>query len=200
MSRFKVETKRTQAKGVMRGTIRWQIDHYNNSLALFSPVERNAILRDGMRAAGEYWLSIFFPKRFTDYAKMLGYHITEKYRIMKVKRYGEARPLILTGTLAEKANAGANVTAMSTANKQTATVHIPNGHPIAPIVSKVLATVPESEVNQMAEFFGKTIICHINNANTTDPHRAVLSVLQRQSLGIKQRATYGSKIKTNRRV
>ncbi len=198
MSKFRVEQHKVIGHG-QRGTIRWEIVANEKALALFSATERNAILREGMRSAGVHWLNVFFPKRFTDYAKQLGYYVSAKYRKRKRAMYGgaEPRPLIYTGDMMRVSFAGANVTAVSKGTTQTAAIKIPCGHPIATVVTRVLKTIPAVEVQSMAWTLGKTVRDLINNANVSDAQRTRLTAVQRHAVGIKPRASYGSK--TNRK-
>lgn len=47
--------------------IRVDIDAHGAALTLFSPRDRNAIVRDALVAAGQGWIREFLPKRFTPY-------------------------------------------------------------------------------------------------------------------------------------
>jgi hypothetical protein len=185
-----------------KGLIRVEIELREKALRIFSVSERQSILREGMRAAAQFWLQVFFPKRFTDYAKTLGYKISTKYRKAKIARFGgDAPPLIWTGTLAKTAQDGSYVTATSAKDNPTATAHIPTGHDIvAAVVHTVIQTVPQLEVKRLSEVFAKTISGLINGAATPSPERMQLTIQQRQTLGIKPRATYGSKMKVRKGV
>jgi hypothetical protein len=179
-----------------QGFIRAQIILHEKALRIFSQQERNAILREGMRQVGLFWANIFLPKRFTDYAKSLGYHISMKYEKAKRARFGgDAPPLIWSGDMARAIQAGTNVVAKSTKDNPSATVKMPTGHALNAdgIVQHVLQTVPQFEVKRVAEVFAKTIVGLINGAATPSPERMQLTIQQRQTLGIKPRASYGSK-------
>lgn len=196
MSRFRVESQRVISHGNYTVTLQ------DKALALFSKKEHNAILSAGLAKALEFWLNTFLKKRFSEYARRLGYHVSNAYLKSKRKKLhgAEPVPLVFYGDLADAALAGSHATTTATKGEPKGVIRIPRGHSsgISPIVTEVLQNIPPWELERIAEVFGKSVTDYINNAETVSPARSRLTGVQRVSVGIKPRATYGSKVKIKR--
>lgn len=49
------------------GTVRWAIQAQDAALDFLLPKNRNEVIRQSMVGAGEAWIAMFLPKRFSDY-------------------------------------------------------------------------------------------------------------------------------------
>ncbi len=188
MSKFRVETSKVISSE--KGTIGYELILQDKALALFSQSEHNAIVREAMAKAVGFWLNVFLPKRFSDYAYKLGYRISQKYKKSKRGQLkgAEPTPLVYEGLLVDAALQGANAHSTATKGKPSAIVRIPTGgHALAPIVTAVLRTVPNYEVTRVAETFGQALADIINNTEPTSPTKSRLTGFQRVAFGLKQR-------------
>lgn len=199
MSRFRSRPEMVISRA-NAGTIGAEWKARDKALALFDLRERNDILRESCRQGGIHWLNVFWPKRFTEYARRLGYAITIKYWKRKRKLMGADNPppLIFTGQMADTAGAGARVQAVATSKKQQIIITLPTGHPIAPVVSRVIKTVPDWEIKSIALVVGNTLESYIKNADKSDTQRSRLTVPQRARLDAIKRITAGSRRTTKR--
>lgn len=80
------------------GAIKATLEAYGGMLAMYRDAARNAIVRDSMWQGGEYYRLTFVPLKFTNYAKRLGYHVTEAWAKRKAKFAG-TMPLVFTDAL-----------------------------------------------------------------------------------------------------
>ncbi len=202
MSRFKTTQYKIAAKG-KSGPIRYELQFQDKALALFTGPERKAIIGEAMRKGGVVWVAFFFPRRFTDYARSLGYSVSAKYEKFKRRLYGNALPLVgvpVKGQSAKLMEQTPRVSATSTTTKQYVEIKIPIPHPMAAIVYKVLKTIPAEEVQTIAKEVGRTLREIINNADHPDATRSRLTAPMRASLGIKPRTTSGTPTRRTRKA
>ncbi len=199
MSRFRVEQEKVLAEAG-QGAIRLQLVAQEKALSLFSNRERSAILKASIARAGLFWLSTYLPKRFTDYAKQLGYKITVKYEKRKLKEGGEVRPLVYSGNMANAALSGATAKGMANGDKVAVLLRIPQGdHQLAMVVQRVMRTIPESEIKDLAREFGKVLAAIINNADLSDPDKSRLTVPQRKPSQVRIRHLHAPQRRTSTR-
>lgn len=79
------------------GTIKWQIDYYGPALDYLTDKNRNALLRDAFNAVGKQWISLFLPKRFSDYVDRSPFPYPRHrlgFYFAKAKRMGIVRDII----------------------------------------------------------------------------------------------------------
>ena len=161
----------SQVKG---GPIRVQIEAQNAALRLFSQSEQNTIVRTAVRAAGEVWVAVFLPKRFSTYANMLGYRVTNKWKDNKVSlaRRGvipgpQPTPMVYTGVMRATAIARARADGRATKSKAVAIIKIPFGHAVRPELTKVFKTIPKHEIVRMAQEVQRQLVLLIATGKAT---------------------------------
>ncbi len=160
-------------EGRAGGTIQWAIEAHGSALALFSASERNAIVREALVDGGKFYIAVFVPKNFTDYAVRKGYDVSAKYETRKRKLIergtfpGPELPLVWAGVLREAALTRSTAQGTATANKATVLIRIPipphgpggkGGYGIAKIVGAVLRTIMPWEVERVAEVVTDSIL------------------------------------------
>lgn len=156
------------------GPVRARIVAAGGALALFDAKVRNNITRDGMLDGGRFWLQVFLPKRFSNYAYRFGYHVGKAWRQTKERQLGAAVPFV-GGTppgggpvmphwsqkngekMITAAINGASVRATATANRANLTFRIPYGHPVDAQASATFRTLPSWEVERIAQVTGQSI-------------------------------------------
>lgn len=149
------------------GSIRAALVAEGPALALFNARTRNTMVRASLHAGGRVWLQVFLPKRFSDYARRLGYRESAKWRKEKQFLLGQSVPFVgftppgggkrhprWKGENPEKmavaAINGANVKATATASNAQVVITIPYGHAVRPETSDMLRNVPTWEVERIA--------------------------------------------------
>lgn len=169
--------KATIAEG-QRGPIRWAIEAHGAALGLFSARERNNLVRDALESGGKFYVAVFVPMNFTDYAKRKGWAVSAKYQQRKDRMVqrgqvdGPADPLVYLGILREAAVKRSTVTATATANKAGIQIHIPipphgNGkgkYGISPIVGAVLRSIMPWEIERVGEVVEKALVAGLTGA------------------------------------
>lgn len=161
----------------VKGPIRAEIIAQNQALSLFSRKEQNNIIRGSLTVMAAFFIKVFLPKRFTQYAEqylrynprasweafkqiMVGKKIT--YRLSTgIVQSPQPMPLVLTGNMRKSVLSGARPDARSTANKAVAIIKLPLGHPVRPETAAVLRTVPAVEFKRLAEVFKGALIAGI---------------------------------------
>lgn len=154
----------TAAEGPIRAVLMAE----GSALALFDARTRNTMVRLALHAGGRMWLQVFLPKRFSEYAKRLGYRVSARWAKEKLFLLGNAVPFIgftppgggrqhprWKRTNPEKMSVavinGANAKATATASRAQLVFTIPYGHAVRPETSDALRTVPTWEVQRIAE-------------------------------------------------
>lgn len=89
---------KSTGKVVDSGSLKLLLDDYQKKLdraiAGKSQSAVNSMIRVALNEAGEMWVAVFLPKRFSDYARtVLGYRATEVYEAEKVQAAHEGRAL-----------------------------------------------------------------------------------------------------------
>ncbi|MBA3588517.1 hypothetical protein [Methylibium sp.] len=165
------------------GPIRTVIQAKTMSLLSFLPAERNLILRTVMQAAGDFWIRTFLPKRFTPYARRLGYSVGRKWQTSKERQTaGPVLPFVgLTPAgggppapgwsqrngekMIVAAMRGATAKGMSKGlNKQSVIIRIPFGHAVRAETSATFRFIPSWEMARLAEIISKTLADIIGSA------------------------------------
>ncbi len=164
MPRLRV-TGRAVISDTTSGPIRMVWEAHGAALSLFETRARNDLMRESLRDGGDYWTVAFLFKRFDpDYARQLGYQISGKFQSTKIRAAQRGvidgdgtTPLVYTGILRQRALQGVSVDVRATSNRQTITIRIPTGHPIAPIVQAVLRSLPAWEIQRVAEVIERSL-------------------------------------------
>jgi hypothetical protein len=91
-------TSKKTGKTVNVGSLKLVLDEAQKKLSEAlegrSQAAVNAIIRVALNDAGQMWIKVFLPKRFTEYAtSVLGYRTTEAYTREKVLAAEQGRPL-----------------------------------------------------------------------------------------------------------
>lgn len=156
------------------GPIRARLEAEGMALALFDPKFRNDVVRLAMKAGGDFWVNVFLPKRFSQYAFSMGYRVSSRWRKYKEFQGGVAVPFVGLsppggGPIAPKwkrtnpekmitaALGGARASATATANRARIVVSIPYGHAIQPETSDMFRFVPSWEMERVAQVVGKSL-------------------------------------------
>lgn len=151
---------------VQRGPIRASITANQKALALFRQREQNEIIRNAMQRTGDFWLVVFMPRRFTDYARrFLRYNPFAKWEDTKValaKRgviaSPQPTPMVYTGISRATALSRSRAEGRATKTKAVAIVRMPLGHAVRPQISKIFKYLPRHEVERIAQVFDKALV------------------------------------------
>jgi hypothetical protein len=133
---------------VLRSHVAWLNQH--------KPRVRNAIVRAALFDAGVMWIERFMWKRFSAYAKRLGYKGATNGNRSQVKATVDGRrifsdaPFVDTGEFAIRAIPGARVVATATSNRQRIRILIPSPHPMRSKTRAQFVRVPADEVRAIA--------------------------------------------------
>lgn len=164
---------------IKQGPIRVTIEANRKALAIFSQKEQNKIVRQSMGQVGNMWISIFLPKRFTDYARrFLRYNpraawekakqIMADKRVLTKNGYSvvgpQPTPLVLTGVMRAAALGGARGVPKATKSKAYVAIKIPLGHAVRKETSSVIGFIPPHEKTRIAEEFKRSLVNGINDA------------------------------------
>lgn len=190
----------TKISDVKQGPIRAVLEANRKALSLFSQKEQNNIVRTSMQQVGNFWIAVFFPRRFTDYARrFLNYNPRASWETAKVamaklgtiQRNGkpvigpQPTPLVLTGQLRETALLGVRGVAKATKNRAHCVIRIPMGHAVRKETSNVLRNLPAHEVTRLAGEFKRSIVNGISESFQAGRAR-------QQSVNVGRRSIIGS--------
>jgi hypothetical protein len=144
--------------------LRAAIEFHGPKLALFTAAGRNDLVREALLAAGNLWISVFLPLRFSDYARKLGYHVTAQTQQRKAK--GRQPPFVNTGAMAESTGK-AHVEATATKGLGKAVIRIPLGHALQPQFLAVFRRLPPWEQVRLARVIHDTLAARLAQAQIT---------------------------------
>ena len=142
--------------------------------ALFSQSGWNDIVRAGIYSAGQYFVTVDLPKRFTNYAReALGYRGKNKNPLLET---GRLRNFLLPKAYPEARSTSSNVSltirmpvpAMITHGKLRHLFNkaVDRNYYANPTVNKVLKTITSAELTKMSEVMAETIQGLISGATT----------------------------------
>lgn len=163
-----------------QGPFRVVIEAYGGALNLFSPAHRSKVIKRAFREAGNVWLFKWMPKRFTNYAFMLGYRVSNKWKAIKIRYGGASIPFIgltpsgggrkdgpwwqRSGEKMATAARNGRVTASGSSGQEVLKILVPYGHPIQTEKAKVFRTVHQIELEDMAQVFARRLASEIEGA------------------------------------
>ena len=152
-----------------QGPIRAVLEAQGAALSLFTQREANTAVREALEAGGDFWVRVFLPMRFSDYARKLGYRVKPTTAKAKALLSGRAVPFVQTGQLQQMAIPGAWARATATGGLGTIWIRIPRPHALRPEFAQVFTTVPTWEINRIAEVV-ETALAQIiqGSVQTTD--------------------------------
>jgi hypothetical protein len=145
------------------------IDLNRTALSWFSRAEQNTAIRTALLSAGNLWIEVFLEKRFSDYARKLGYDESAKWEATKIAlakggvlTSKQPTPFVFSGQMKATALAGARATATATANRQAILIRVPYGHAVQPRAADVFRSVPPWEVLRLAEEVNASLVDWLN--------------------------------------
>jgi hypothetical protein len=146
---------------IRRGPVRATIIHRDAALKLFKPGQANAIIRVALKDGGDYFCKVFIPLRFTNYAKRLGYRVTNAYQQRKKQEGFGDLPFVRTGDTRTQAVASAHTETTATggaSGKGRIKILVPIG-PIAYTsnLSQIFRSVPAYEIERIARVVGSSL-------------------------------------------
>jgi len=127
------------------------------ALALFSPADRNRIIRDAMLSGADQFKAFWLPKRFEAYARTLGYHAGAKYEALKKRKYGQALPLVVDGKLMKVVLSTSYTIAKGKGQGSYSEIRFRRGNTNAPVVRAVLSSLAPNEVKDCARAVGRAL-------------------------------------------
>jgi hypothetical protein len=172
-----------------RSTFAEVVKRVEADLAQFKKSDANAINRIALRAVGEFWIAKYLMTRFTNKAYRLGYVLaSETYKRKKAamnKLHGLPNlPLIYRGELRESAAQARVASVTSTSTKGgIVRVSIPSEHPIHPIVTKVLRTIPAEEQDQLSKLYQDQVASMVMQGSPPDKRGQRRIPVQMRELG-----------------
>jgi hypothetical protein len=122
----------------------------------------NDVVRGALQAGGDFWINVFLPMRFTDYAKRLGYYVTDKWNKLKDKITSQVIPLVYIGESRDAALGGAYATATAKGDGGRITIRVPTKHPLKAKEQAVIRRVPEWEIKRIAKEIEENLIESLN--------------------------------------
>lgn len=148
------------------GPVRVVMEAHGSALRLFSRREQNEIIRDMMHDVGEYFIYAFLEKRFTDYAKKIGYSTGRGWQSIKdhLKARGViagSEPFVYTGVMRFTALHDAHPEARATASKAYVKIRVPLGHAIKTKQSEMFKGIASWEMTRLAEIAEKSLVQHL---------------------------------------
>jgi hypothetical protein len=156
------------------GPIKAQLEAYDGMLAMYEDAARNAITRDAMWQGGEYYRVTFVPLKFTNYARKLGYHASEKYVARKRRMFGAELPLVYTDQqthngLRSQVLGGSRSEARATRKDCYVLVRMPGPSYMNQqrTVYKVLRGVLPAEVERVAKVVGQALADNLEGTAST---------------------------------
>lgn len=151
------------------GPVRTVIEAHGAALRLFDRHRQNAIIRDMLHDIGEFFISVFLEKRFSDYVKRTGYSTGRGWQ--SIKDHLKARgvisgnePFVYTGVMRFNALHDAHPEARATASRAYVLIRIPIGHPLRQRLSEIFKKIPPWEMTRMAQVGEESLIKHLNGA------------------------------------
>jgi hypothetical protein len=167
-----------------QGPLRVVIEAHGGALMLFSPKHRTVVMRRAMRQLGNHWLHKWVPMRLSNYAFMLGYRVSGKWRTIKARYLTGVVPFIgMTppgggsadgpwwqrnkAKMADAITKG-RVSVSGRDGNETAIIRIPYGHPIQTEKAKVFRTIAPNEMADLAVVLSKRIANEISGARTVE--------------------------------
>ena len=111
-------------------------------------------------AGGQHWIEVWLPMRFTDYARSLGYSVSERYASVKAKEKGHTLPLVLTGKTRDAVVDHSTFTIRNSSSKISFVVRMPlpsnikgyiYGYSTRSQVRQMLTTIPPREIISIAK-------------------------------------------------
>lgn len=144
---------------VRQGPIRAAIQVRGAALKLFSTRQANTIVRVAGEDGGNYFVRVFIPLRFTNYARKLGYSPSTGYQRQKqAAGYGDT-PWVRTGAWRTAATGGAraDVTAKRLGCLIKIRVPYTHRHPVTPTTSAQFRSVLPEEMERIARQVGNSL-------------------------------------------
>lgn len=147
-----------QLLSVSAGPLRVAIEAQDAALGLLGKREANAIRREALRRTGVDWTEHWLPRRFTPYARTLGYphasvgRVPTRLQPQRTPVTGKilrGAPLVDTGQFAKDALDNNEVRAFFGANPRIV-ITIPTPHPITPYMRTIMQKIPAKEVDWLA--------------------------------------------------
>lgn len=135
-----------------------------------------------MRQLGNHWLYKWVPLRFTNYAFMIGYRVSNKWRTLKSRYLTAVLPFVgmtpsgggnMDGPwwqrnkakMADAVSKG-RVSVSGNGGNETAVIRIPYGHPIQTDKAKVFRTISPNEMEDLAGVLATRLANEISGART----------------------------------
>lgn len=181
---------------IRNGPIRVTIEANRAALKLFAQRQANAIVRVALQDGGEYFLRVFVPLRFSNYAKKLGYRPSPGYVAKKIRQGQGDVPFVASGAWRD-ATGASRCEATATKAKGRITLRIPQPHPITPVTSAQFRTVLPDEIERVARQVGNTLTSLLAERTETTSRkgtvRAALPATSRAALPPKPARTITTK-------
>lgn len=195
MGRDRYVIERTVVRDANGNAIAAELKASGAALALFSPADRNRIIRDAMLNGADQFKAFWLPKRFQAYARTLGYHAGAKYEVLKKRKYGTADPLVLDGQLRKLVLGSAYTMAKGKGDGTYAEIRFRRGRTAAQVVRAVLASLAPNEVKDCAKHVARGL------AVTEDgDFTEAAGVNQKQWVNLTWNARLGMDLRTKRRA
>lgn len=154
----------TTMQKVVNGPIKVTLEANKEALSLFQARPRNDLVRTCLQIAGEGWISIFLPQRFSNYAKKLGYHVTSRTLDRKRRLYGHDTPFVQTTEMQNTVMSRATSTATAKSGGGVIVIRLPFGHALPQEFVDVFRSLPAWEVNKLNEIVVREIAAELNGA------------------------------------
>ncbi len=136
-------------RAVLKSNVAWL--HHKSARA------RNSIIRAALFDGGVHWIDRWMWKRFSAYARRLGYRGATNGNRSVVKATVDGRrifseaPFVDTGEFAIMSISGARVVATATSKRQRIRILIPSPHPIKAKNRAQFVRAPAEEVRSIAQ-------------------------------------------------
>ena len=162
----------TIAAEIRNGPIRVAIQAEGAALKLFTQKQQNTIIRVALEDGGAYFVKVFVPLRFSNYARLLGYHPSNRYlRTKQAEGFGNV-PFVRTGEW-RTAAAGAYATATAKKTSGKIEIKIPQPHPVTPVTSAQFRSVLPKEFERIALQVGKALVALLADRTETTNRQGV---------------------------
>jgi hypothetical protein len=132
------------------GPIRATIELSGAALSLFTIKDKKEIFMSVMQAVGDDWIAKALPKRFTNYARTLGYRVSKRW-MDKKRKYGEPLPFVWEGDMRESVLTKSKAQPGGTSKNPYVTIRMPYTHGIKKMYVPVMRSLPAHEMKTLAK-------------------------------------------------
>lgn len=157
MPRDRFVIEKTTVRGANGNEIRAELKAAGAALALFSPADRNRIIRDAMLNGADRFMAFWLPKRFEQYARTLGYHAGPMYEALKKRKFGHSKPLVLDGRLQKLVMSTAYTVSKGKGDSCYSEIRFRRGTTQSQVVRAVLSSLAPNEVKDCSKAVGKAL-------------------------------------------